>query len=542
MSTSTTAAAHGEQRHPKGLGILFFAEMWERFSFYGMRGLLTLYLVKVVFEDLANKDQVAAHVYGAYGALVYATPFLGGVVADRLIGFKRSVLLGGILMAIGHGVMALQNEVGGEWLLYVALAFLIAGNGFFKPNISSMVGGLYSENDPRRDRGFTIFYMGINLGAGLQVVPAFLGEHYSWSLGFGLAGIGMLVGLLVFFRGQRVLGTIGDPPDPARLTRPLLGPITVEWAVYVGAVASVALYAFLVQSHAIMTILLPTIAGLGFLVVFVYALRSEKVVRERLFVVLVLTFFNIIFWTFFEQAGSSISLFTDRNVDRNVFGTHLGAAVFQSVNPAFILLLAPVFTTLWKRLDMHGLEPSIPAKFAVGLMLLGLGFLVMVWGTAFVYPSQIRVPDGHGNQTLVWAATVPLVVLLGGYLFHTMGELCLSPIGLSMVTKLSPKPIVAMVMGLWFLSTSLSHHVAGLIAAATGVGGPEDETLPPGALAVRAGLITDAERYSEPLRASFDQLARYVEVFWPIGWVAIASGVLLLALTPFIKKWQHGVS
>ncbi len=540
MSTTTSPTAPEGKHHPKGLGMLFFAEMWERFSFYGMRGLLTLYLVKVVFEDHADKDQIAAHIYGAYGALVYATPFLGGLLADRLIGFKRSVLLGGVLMAIGHGVMALQNEVGGESLLYVALAFLIAGNGFFKPNISSMVGGLYGENDPRRDRGFTIFYMGINLGAGLQILPAYLGEKYSWSLGFGLAGIGMLIGLLVFFRGHHVLGQNGEPPNLARIKRSLAGPLTVEWVVYLGAFASVALYAFLVQSHAIMNVVLPVVAAIGFLVVLVYALRAEKVVRERLFVVLVLTFFNIIFWTFFEQAGSSISLFTDRNVDREVFGDHLGAAVFQSVNPAFILIFAPVFTTIWKRLGQRGMEPSMPAKFSLGLMQLGLGFLVMVWGVSLVYTSEVPI-EVDGQEQLVMAATVPLFVLLGGYLFHTTGELCLSPIGLSMVTKLSPKSIVAMVMGLWFLSTSLSHHVAGLIAAATGIGGDDGAALPPGQSAVNAGILDSLGNHPEHVLRSFDQLARYAEVFWPIGWVAIASGVLLLALSPVIKKWQHGV-
>jgi POT family proton-dependent oligopeptide transporter len=525
------------QKHPKGLGMLFFAEMWERFSFYGMRGLLTLYLVNVVFRDLADKDEVAAHTYGAYGALVYATPFVGGLLADRILGYKKAVMLGAVLMALGHVAMAIENEL----FLYVALAFLIAGNGFFKPNISSMVGGLYGENDPRRDRGFTIFYLGINLGAALQFIPAFLGETIGWWLGFGLAGIGMLVGLYVFWRGQHVLGDNGDPPDPARLTRPFLGPLSLERTIYVAAFLSVALFAVMVKFYFVMTVVLPTVAGTGFLIVLFSALRSEKVVRERLFVVLILTLFNIVFWAFFEQAGSSMNLFTLRNVDRAVFGWHIPAAMFQSVNPIFILLLAPLFSLLWRALGRIGREPSIPVKFSLGLMQLGLGFLVMVWGVSLVYVSEIPMPDEDGIGTvMVQAATVPLFVLLAGYFFHTTGELCLSPIGLSMVTKLTPKKMVAMVMGLWFLSTSLSHHVAGTIAALTSIGG-EGEGAEPGARALEAGILERTGDYSAEVLQSFDQLATYAEVFWPIGLVAVGAGVLLFVVSPLLRKWQHGI-
>jgi POT family proton-dependent oligopeptide transporter len=446
-------------------------------------------------------------------------------------------------MALGHVAMAIENE----FFLYVALAFLIAGNGFFKPNISSMVGGLYGENDPRRDRGFTIFYLGINLGAALQFIPAFLGETIGWWLGFGLAGVGMAIGLFVFWRGQHVLGDNGDPPDVAKLKKPLVGPLNVEWTIYVLAFLSVALFAMLVRFYEVMGLLLPTVAGIGFLIVLVSAIRSPKVVRERLFVVLILTLFNIVFWAFFEQAGSSMSLFTMRNVDRQIAGTYVPTSVFQSVNPLFILLLAPLFSLLWRGLNKIGREPSMPVKFSWGLMQLGLGFLVMVLGMGFVFvgPTELAggldkfVTEVQDPLVIVQAALVPLWVLLAGYFFHTTGELCLSPIGLSMVTKLSPKKMVAMVMGLWFLSTSLSHHVAGTIAALTSIGA--DGELEPGEAAVQAGILQSAGDHSDTVLASFDQLASYASVFWPIGWVAVGSGVLLLLISPLLKKWQHGI-
>ncbi|MFK7984497.1 MAG: peptide MFS transporter [Sandaracinaceae bacterium] len=531
-----TGAGATTDKHPPGLGMLFFSEMWERFSFYGMRGLLTLYLVNVVFHDIANKDEVAAHTYGAYGALVYATPFVGGLIADRLLGYKRSVMLGSVLMALGHIAMAVENE----FFLYLALAFLIAGNGFFKPNISSMVGGLYKENDPRRDRGFTIFYMGINLGAFLQFIPAYLGDKVGWWAGFGLAGIGMLMGLVVFYKGQHVLGENGEPPDMERLKKKVLGPLSAEWLIYIGAFLSVGLFGVLVQAHSVMNYLLPAVAAVGFGMVLVSALRSEKVVRERLFAVLLLTFFNIIFWAFFEQAGSSMSLFTDRNVDRSIGDWLVPTAMFQSVNPFFILLLAPLFSLLWGFLGKRNAEPSIPVKFSLGLMQLGLGFLVMVWGVSLAYEGQIQV--GVGDEAVMQAAVVvPLFVLLGAYFFHTTGELCLSPIGLSMVTKLVPKKMVAMVMGLWFLSTSLSHLVGGLIAGATG-SSSADADAEAGAAAVEAGILESTAGLDTTMLESYDQLSRYAEVFYPIGLIAIGAGIALLLLTPILKKWQHGVT
>jgi POT family proton-dependent oligopeptide transporter len=285
-----------------------------------------------------------------------------------------------------------------------------------------------------------------------------------------------------------------------------------------------------------MAYVLTPFALAGFLIVLAYALRSEKVVRERLFVVLVLTLFNVLFWAFFEQAGSSISLFTDRNVDRALFDTFIPTAAFQSVNPMFILLFALPFSFLWLYLERRHMDPPLAVKFSLGLLQLGLGFLVLTWAAKFAFVGH-RPGDHEGE--VIQAAVVPMIFLFGGYLLHTTGELCLSPIGLSMVTKLSPKKIVAMVMGLWFLSTSLSHEIAGHIATLTAPE-PTKETMP-GWLAQRAGILAQDAHHPATVMQSFDQLASYTEVFQVVGLIAIGAGVVLLFLSPVIKKWQHGL-
>jgi POT family proton-dependent oligopeptide transporter len=464
--------------------MLFFTEMWERFSFYGMRSLLTLYMTLQLFEDLADPDKKAKAfgIYAAYGALVYATPYVGGILADRIIGYKKSTIWGGILMMIGHFVMAIENE----FFLYVALAFLIMGNGFFKPNISSMVGGLYGKNDPRRDGGFTIFYMGINLGAFLApLICGYVGETYGWFYGFGLAGIGMGLGLLNFLRGQKTLGHVGDPPgapsvapensqldasllqgtpdDNAPIKQKTLG-IKVEYLIYLASIVAVVLFSVAIRYYHAVELAIPfiTLGVMGFVLVQSLFVINDKIEKNRLWVILVLTTVNIFFWAFFEQAGSSLTLFTKSNVDRTLLGFTIPASVFQSVNPAFILILAPLFASLWIRLSRIGREPSTPMKFVWGMVLLGLGFLALDFSTAFV-----TVAAG--------AALVPLIFLVFSYFLQTSGELALSPVGLSMVTKLSPQRMVAQLMGLWFLSTAFSHTIAGQIAKLTA--GETDETL-----------------------------------------------------------------
>jgi POT family proton-dependent oligopeptide transporter len=517
-------------KQPRALYMLFFAEMWERFSFYGMRALLTLYLVRQLFAEMSatDSDAKAKGIYAAYGALVYATPFVGGILADRLLGYKRAVMLGSVLMALGHFVMAIETE----FFLYVALAFLIVGNGFFKPNISSIVGGLYPDrNDPRRDGAFTIFYMGINLGAGVApLLCGYLGETYGWSYGFGLAGIGMLAGLVVFGFGAKQLGDNGDPPND-KLNQKLAG-LSIENWTYAGAFASVAAFALLVRYFELMSYVLTPFSLLVVGIIFVAAIRDTKIVRERLFVVLILLFFSTLFWAFFEQAGSSLTLFTDTNVERH----GLPASVFQSVNPAFILLLAPVFSALWVGLGRRHKEPSIPVKFALGIAQLGVGFLVLAWSGGFAVDGEISISGENGTELTQAAAVVPLLFLIGGYLLHTTGELCLSPIGLSMVTKLSPHKITAMVMGGWFLSSAMAHHLAGLIALLTS---PPETGAAAGTLAVETGLLDAVGTRSPELLTSYDNLANYLTVFEQIGYVALGAAVLCFAMAPLLTKWMH---
>ncbi len=486
-----------KQNHPRGLYILFFAELWERFSFYGMRALLTLYMVK----ELIYADEKAYGVYGAYGALVYTAPVLGGLIADKLLGHRKAIQLGAIIMAMGHFTMAFNTET----TFYIALALLIIGNGFFKPNISSLLGKLYEEDDPRRDGGFTIFYMGINMGALLAPLACgTIGELYGWHYGFGLAGIGMLAGLLVFRLGEKRLGEKGLPPDDEKLKKSIGFGFNCHRLIILLSFLTVPLFAMLVNQNQMMSYILgfTGLVMLGSL--FWNALQSGQVERERVFVILILTFFSMLFWSFFEQAGSSLTLFTDRNVDRNLLGWEIPASLFQSVNPAFIIFLAPLFSWLWISLSRVRREPSTPMKFVLGMVQLGLGFWVFVLGATFAGEDGI----------------VPMFFLLAGYFLHTTGELCLSPVGLSMVTKLAPGQIVGFVMGTWFLSSAFAHHIAGIIAKLTSL--PQN---------METGASVSAA----------ESLGNYSHVFGQIGLVAVGAGLVLWLLVPLLRKWMHGV-
>lgn len=484
--------------HPRGLYILFFSELWERFSYYGMRALLVLYMTK----QLLYSDKQAIAVYGAYTALVYASPVIGGMVADRLLGFRKSVILGGLLMAIGHFCMAIPELP----FFYAALGLIVIGNGFFKPNISSMVGSLYPQGDTRRDSGFTIFYMGINIGAFLApLICGLVGETVGWHYGFALAGVGMLLGLTVFIRGQNLLGQVGLPPEPRKLSEDsgFLG-LSRQNLVYTFSAAAVPLIAYAIFNNSLVGNTLYIVSALVITYLVYTAFQIERVARERLLVIVVLMFFHMTFWAFFEQAGSSLTLFADRNVDLHFLGFQIPASLTQSLNPMFIILFAPVFAGLWTRLQKKNMQPSIPIKFVLGIVQVGLGFGALVLGSQFA--------GSDGMTGFMW--------LVIAYFFHTTGELCISPVGLSAVTKLAPLRLVGTVMGAWFLSISFAQHVAAVIAALTGVkdAGEGTVALPP-----------------------TETLMIYTNVFGGIMWVSIGVAALLLGLSPLLKRWTHGV-
>jgi POT family proton-dependent oligopeptide transporter len=506
--------------HPKGLFVLFFTEMWERFSYYGMRALLIFYLTK----HFLFTDGEASLIYGAYTALVYLMPVLGGILADRYLGARKAVTFGAVLLVLGHIGMAIEGDpaqmAGGMvdrgdsrlFIFFVSLGLISAGVGFLKANISTMVGSLYEGNDPRRDGGFTIFYMGINLGSLIAaLLCGWLGETYGWSYGFGAAGIGMLFGLVVFLGGQRHLGNVGLPPHPAMLYEKVAGLTRENWVYAGGAglalLSSLMLYADqiigkLVGEFSMMGLVLLGFALLMALVVTVFAFtRCTPVERDRLLVLTILIFFSMVFWALFEQAGSSLNLFADRAMDRTFMGTEIRASMFQSLNPLFIIILAPVFSWGWVRLADRGLEPSTPAKFSIGIMLVGAGFLALVLGIELS-------GDADGLTALWW------VVLL--YLLHTLGELCLSPVGLSMVTRLSVPRIVGMMMGIWFLATAFANYIAGIIANLTGGNAHGSEIIN-----MAAAKVT------------------YMEVYGKVGWLALGIGVLVLLLSPLLRKGMH---
>ena len=688
--------------HPTGLYTLFFAEMWERFSYYGMRALLLLYMLKG-FLGYGDKDANA--VYGAYTALVYMTPFFGGMIADRMLGKRTAVVIGGLLMAVGHLLMMIQTEL---WF-FCALGFLITGNGFFKPNISSMVGELYSEQSTKRDSGFTIFYIGVNLGGAISpLLCGYIGETYGWHLGFGLATIGMLIGLAVFVAPNlatqilialaatsSVVGMIqfnagdtfslistyfvvfaliisaivaisalargGLPKEIGRAPYPDLWRANLI-KVLVGVVIAVPVFVILVSGFSIVpgfneqltlipeSVIKPmqespnklikglaqfveeasrpaglvlTLAGIVATIYLIReAIRMNKIARERMFVVFILTFFSIWFWAFFEQSGSSVNNFTDRNIDRvaeskrvaqsdvgqiielrlstdkelegmeyfsqeflghengsntvssqiekatrkvegakeegkrmpevklaatiaelqkeprmtmtvmtylrefakqdsatredkkiewkytdenvgkiGLGGAEIPASVFQAVNSIYIMIFGLVLTGLWGYLGARGLEPSTPVKFALSLIQVGMGFAMLYFGA--------QTADSDGMVASYW--------LLLMYLLLTTGELCISPVGLSMVTKLTPGRLVSTVMGSWFLATAFSQFLAGIIAqyASVNEGGGNIVPIPSATVHI------------------------YGDVYKMVAILACGAGVVCLALSPLLKKWMH---
>ncbi|HHH11831.1 MAG TPA: MFS transporter [Sorangium sp.] len=490
--------------HPKALFLLFFAEFWERFSYYGMRALLVLYMVDTVHGGFHYEKKTAYGVYAAYGAMVYATPIVGGYVAEKLFGYKKAILWGGALMAAGHFAMAFQQTL----VFYLALALLIVGNGFFKPNISSFIATFYEKNDPRKDGAYTLFYMGINAGAFLTPLTCgIIGEdheRFGWHYGFGLAGVGMVLGLAVFLYAQSV-GVFGDNGNPPNLELYSKNSVVVpnNWWVYLGTLLALPVLMTLIHYNGSLDIMLGAVglAAIMYLVVFGFQ-HQPKEEGQRVWVIAILLLFTTMFWTFFELAGSAISLYTKENVNRVVAGNELSTSVFQSINPAFIIFLAPVFSWLWGFLADKDAEPSAPIKFSLGLALLGAGFLLF------------GVAEGSAVNGLV-----PVSFLILAYLLHTLGELCLSPVGLSLVTKLAPVELVGLMMGIWFLSSSIAHQAGKFIANLTT--GPED-----------AG---------NKVMTAVESLPVYTGVFMNVGYIACGAAAILLVLSPVIKKLMHGV-
>lgn len=487
--------------HPKGLFVLFFAEMWERFCYYGMRGLLSLYVIKALMQG----DTKAFAIYGAYTGLVYMAPVLGGWVADKILGYKWAVIFGGILMAIGEFLI-----LGGSlnWL-YVGMAVIIIGNGYFKANISSIVGKLYDDHDVRKDSGFTIFYIGINLGAFLaSIVAVGVGEAYGFKYGFALAGVGMILGVLIFIAGHRLYGHVATPPDPEGLHKKVLGPITKLQVTLVGSLLLIPVLYYLLQYNEWVGYLMAVVAIYVIVKLISAGVKGGKILLDRMIIFIILCLLNIIFWSLFEQAGTSLTLFADRNVDREAFlgFWDISAGQTQSFNAFFILILGTVFSMLWLKLDQLKMNPNIPAKFGIGIMFVGIGFLFTILG------------KGAAVNYLV-----PMWTLVGLYLFHTIGELFLSPIGLSMVTKLAPKNMTGELMGAWFLSFAGSNYVAGsVLAPLTGTGG-------------------HGEDGEEVVLSIAESLDKYIDVFTQFGWIALICGGVVLLASPLLNKLMHGI-
>jgi len=554
--------------HPRGLFILFLTEMWERFSYYGMRGLLIVYLT----QHFLFSDEKSSLIYGAYTALVYVMTIIGGSLADRYLGARKAVTFGAILLVLGHFGMAFEGsgstqnlsfsgntyqieldarggdarqqivtpqgrayvtftettmniDDGGSLglpasvnrsniemsvereekyvnILYLSLALLIAGVGFLKANISTIVGSLYGFGDARRDSGFTIFYMGINLGAfAASIACGYLGIVHGWKYGFGLAGFGMLLGLVIFLSKQSWLQGKAEPPSVEKLKEKVFLFIDREMMCYLIGIGIIAVSMLLVMNEDLVGGILGPLGVIMFIFLVGYSFVSlQGDERSRMLAAIYFVLAQIPFWALFEQAGSSLNLFTTRLVDREIFGWSVPGPVFQSLNAGFIFLFAPIMAWLWIWLAKRNLNPSTPVKFAIGVALAGLGFLALVAGM-----------KGSGLEGFT-----PVIFIFLIYWIHTMGELFVSPVGLSVVTKLAPAKIVGMTMGAWFLYSGLSNYLAGVIARTTGA-----ETI--------GGQMTNVAAAK----------AGYVEVYSQVGYIALGIAFVMLLVSPIIKKMMR---
>ena len=459
--SSVSKQAHEKELfgHPVGLYILFFTEMWERFSYYGMRGILVLYLTaKTVGENpgLGWLDVEALSLYGWYTMLVYVASIPGGIIADKILGQKKSVMIGGFLLVAGHGVLSIEEM----WAFYTGLSLIIAGVGMLKPNISTLVGGLYKKGDERRDKGFSIFYIGINVGAALaSLTVALIANEYGWHAGFGLAAIGMVLGQVVYLFGQKYIVHVGNRPKKEEVGNDenvsigqifrtqFSNSVTLIVTVGLGIVSSLAAYFFIEKqqiAYIIFFLFLSLVVGM---MVTIYKDLKSKVEKDRYLVLLLSFIIVIVFWGAFEQAGGLMNLYADGRTDRFLFGYEIPAAVFQFFNPFYIILFAVPVANFWLWWKNRGKEASSLFKMANGVIIMGLGFVFMVFAS-MQYESL-------GKSAMYWLALA--------YLFHTIGELCASPVALSFITKLAPVRYGALMMGVYFAATGLGNKVAGLI-------------------------------------------------------------------------------
>jgi len=491
-----------ENKHPKGLRVLFFTEMWERFSYYGMRALLVLYLTsKIIHGGFELNRANALEIYAIFTGLVYLTPMLGGYLADKILGQRKAIYIGAIMIALGQlllafsefGNLVLRNE-----FLSLGLGVLIVGNGFFKPNISTLVGRLYSDNDPRKDSAFTIFYMGINLGAFFSpLIAGTLGEKFGWHLGFGSAALGMVIAIFWFHFQREHLGGIGLPPKlkaknpdavslEARDRFDIIGYILVSIFIVWGF-----LKIWGIISNDFKNDILSIAAVIGSIALIYVISTNTKGKNEwsRVGVIFILCLFNILFWSGFEQAGGTFNLFASDNTNRMILSWQIPASYFQSINPVLIMALAPIFSVIWLQLASIGKNPRTPIKFAFGLILVGLGFIVMSMANTRANTGILVSP--------MW--------LLMVYFLHTTGELCLSPIGLSMISKLSPQKIVSVMMGVWFASIALAQYMAGI------------------------------------LEALLHNLLPQMPLFNFLTMTTIIGGIILLAISPILNRMMKGI-
>lgn len=480
-------------KYPKQLWYLFLAEMWERFSFYGMRGMLTIFMV----EKLLMSEKEANLKYGAIQAFVYTMAFIGGLFADKILGFRKSIFWGGLLMIIGSFTLAFSPDT----LYYIGISFTIVGTGFFKPNISTMVGSLYKDGDPRRDAGFSLFYSGINIGALLGgFLCMYVANNYNWNYAFSLAGIFMVCGLAVFSFTQRTLGPIGlspllNTPGITDSKRKMY-----EIMVYAGGLLVIPFILLLISNSAYSDMFMYTVGPLTILYIIFEMTKSTKIEVQKLIAAMVFILFSILFWAFFEQSGGSLSLFARYSVNNNLMGVTADPnEINNAVNALFVILLSPVVGLIWLWMNKRKLEPNTVVKFGLGFIFLALAFYVFYSSRFFINAE---------NKTSLNIFTL-------AYLVITVGELCLSPIGLSIMTKLSPKRLVGMMMGMWFLASAYGQYVAGILGA---------------------GMVSPNENAS-----ATEKILSYTEGYKQLAIYAVIAGVVMIVISPLVRKLMHEV-